>query len=214
MGWEDFEVDDHASAMEHGKLEGQKMKEEEYKRVRSEVKSVYTPDQYHDVERSTKYLNQWLTVVPNAVDNSVLGKDKFCNTILLQYKIVPKELPKGCDGCGKCHTLQHALQCKVGGLVTACHNKSRDDLGLTASQAYTPSATCDKPKVLTCRECSIEGECPESVHHQDTPDLPVSVIKVKDKEKDPNIYGDLLICSLWKPQTDAIIDVHITDTDT
>eukprot|EP00957_Ditylum_brightwellii_P140030 10669629-Ditylum_brightwellii.AAC.1 len=70
------------------------------------------PDQCRSVERSTKYLNQWLNVVPNAKNNSILGKDKFCNMILLQYEIIPKDLPKVCDGCGKCHTLQHALQCK------------------------------------------------------------------------------------------------------
>eukprot|EP00957_Ditylum_brightwellii_P001658 128344-Ditylum_brightwellii.AAC.1 len=169
MGWEEFKVNAHASAMEHGKLEGQKMKEEEYERVRSEVESEFTPDQCHGVERSTKCPNQWLMVVLNAANNSILGRDKFHDMILLRR-----------------HTLQHALQCKVGSLVTAHHNKSRDDLGLTPSQAYTPSVIYNNPKVVTCQECSVEGKCPESAHHQATPDSPVSVIKAKDKEKGPN----------------------------
>eukprot|EP00957_Ditylum_brightwellii_P025147 1903165-Ditylum_brightwellii.AAC.1 len=192
MDHEVFQVDAHARAMEHGKLEGRKQKEEAYKTVRGER----------------------LAVVPNAENNSVLGKDKFCDMVLLGYKIIPKDLLKVCNGCGKCHTLQHALQCKTGGLITACHNKSRDDLGLTASQTYTPIAIRDNPKVLTCQEYSVKGECPESAAPQAPQDLLVQVIKSKDKQKDPRLYGELLICGLWQTQTDAIIDVRSTDTDT
>eukprot|EP00957_Ditylum_brightwellii_P056868 4311209-Ditylum_brightwellii.AAC.1 len=151
-------------------------------------------------------------VVPNAANNPILEKDEFCNMILLWYKIVPKDLRKICNGYSKYHFLQHALQCKIGGLIGACHNKARDDLGLTASQAYTPSVICDDPKVPTCWECNVEGECPEPTHHQDNSTLPVSILKAMDKEKYHNLYGDLLICSLWKLQTDAIIDIYIGDT--
>eukprot|EP00957_Ditylum_brightwellii_P094362 7184884-Ditylum_brightwellii.AAC.1 len=171
--------------MEGGRPKGKKKKEEECKRVKGEVEQFYTVDQCSGVERSTLCLNQWLTVVPNVANNSILGKDKFRDIVLLWYKIVPKDLPKVCDGCDKQHTFQHTLQCKKGGLIGACHDKARDDLGLTATQAYP----------------------------QDTPDPVVSIIMLKDKAKDPNLYGDLLICSLWKPQTNAIIDVHITNTD-
>eukprot|EP00957_Ditylum_brightwellii_P177716 13537558-Ditylum_brightwellii.AAC.1 len=75
-------------------MEGKKQKEEEYRQVRSEVESVFTPDQCCGMERSTKCLNQWLTVVPNSDNNLVLGKDKFSNMVLLQHKILPKDLPK------------------------------------------------------------------------------------------------------------------------
>eukprot|EP00957_Ditylum_brightwellii_P112129 8549447-Ditylum_brightwellii.AAC.1 len=126
--------------MEHRKLEGMKQKEDECKQVRGEVESVFTPDQCRGVKRSTKCLNQWLTVAPNTENNSILGKDKFCNMVLLQYKIILKDLPKVCDGCGKRHTL-------------------------------------------------------------------------KDKEEDPNLYRDLLKCSLWQAQMDTIINVWITDAD-
>eukprot|EP00957_Ditylum_brightwellii_P054895 4160920-Ditylum_brightwellii.AAC.1 len=168
-----FQVDAHARAMDHGKVEGKKQKEEEYMWVRSEVESVFISDQCCGVERSTKCFNQWLTVVPDAENNLVLGKGKFCNMVLLQYNIIPKDLPKVCNGCGKRHTLQHALQCKTGGLITACYNKARDDLGLTASQAYTPTAIHNDPKVFTCQEFSVEGECPESAGPQAPQDAPV-----------------------------------------
>eukprot|EP00957_Ditylum_brightwellii_P162587 12380516-Ditylum_brightwellii.AAC.1 len=151
--------------------------------MRSEVESVFTPNQCCGMEKSTKCLNQWLTVVPNAENNSILGKDEFCDTVLLRL-------------------LDHSLPQQI-----------KNDLGLTASQAYTPSAIRDNPKVLTCQECSVAGECPETTRPQAPQDLPAKVIKPKDKEKDPNIYGDLLIHGLWQAQTDAIIDVQITDTN-
>eukprot|EP00957_Ditylum_brightwellii_P016488 1239305-Ditylum_brightwellii.AAC.1 len=79
MGCEDFQVNAHARDMEYGKLEGRKQKEEEYKRVRSDVESVFTLNQCCGVEMSTKFPSQWLTVVPNDKNNSILGKDEFCN---------------------------------------------------------------------------------------------------------------------------------------
>eukprot|EP00957_Ditylum_brightwellii_P141844 10806972-Ditylum_brightwellii.AAC.1 len=158
MGCEAFQVDAHARATKHGKMEGKKQKEEEYTRVRSEVESVFTPDQCCGVERSTKCLNQWLTVVPNAENNSVLGKDKFRDMVLLR-------------------------------LITAGHNKSRDNLGLTTSQAYTPSTVRNNPQVFKCQECSVEGECLESAGPQAPQDLPVQVIKPKDKKRTQTCTG-------------------------
>eukprot|EP00957_Ditylum_brightwellii_P130855 9981946-Ditylum_brightwellii.AAC.1 len=34
-----------------------------------------------------------------------------------------------------------------------------------------------------------------------------------NKDKDPNLYRDLLIWHLWKCQINTIIDIHITNTD-
>ena len=39
-------------------------------------------------------------------------------------------MPANCDGCG---ALEHALDCKKGGLVTQCHNEVRDVIGDLAS---------------------------------------------------------------------------------
>eukprot|EP00957_Ditylum_brightwellii_P022093 1666527-Ditylum_brightwellii.AAC.1 len=53
MGREDFQIDAHVRAMEHGKLEGKTRKEEAYKTVRSEVEVAFTLDQCCGIERST-----------------------------------------------------------------------------------------------------------------------------------------------------------------
>ena len=41
----------------------------------------------------------------------------------------PTDLPSKCDGCGASLTMQHALDCKVGGLVIQRHNEIRDCIG-------------------------------------------------------------------------------------
>ena len=33
-----------------------------------------------------------------------------------------------CDGCGEPNTVRHALKCKFGGIILACHNEIRDEL--------------------------------------------------------------------------------------
>eukprot|EP00957_Ditylum_brightwellii_P107093 8171146-Ditylum_brightwellii.AAC.1 len=39
------------------------------------------------------------------------------------------------------------------------------------------------------------------------------ILRGKDKDKEGNLYGNLMIHHLWKHQVDAVIDVRITDTD-
>ena len=45
-------------------------------------------------------------------------------------------MPACCDGCGAQFSLEHALDCKKGGLVTQRHNKVCDSLGDIASLVY------------------------------------------------------------------------------
>ena len=37
--------------------------------------------------------------------------------------------PGSCDGCGATFTIDHALDCRFGGLVTRRHNEVRDAFG-------------------------------------------------------------------------------------
>eukprot|EP00957_Ditylum_brightwellii_P165919 12633097-Ditylum_brightwellii.AAC.1 len=61
-------------------------------------------------------MSNWLTVVPCTANNSVLNKEEFRDQVLMRCLITPNGLPTVC-ACGKCHTLNHALQCKIGRLI-------------------------------------------------------------------------------------------------
>eukprot|EP00957_Ditylum_brightwellii_P073242 5567555-Ditylum_brightwellii.AAC.1 len=63
----------------------------------------------------------------------------------MRYLITPNGLPTIC-ACGKRHTLNQALQCKVGGLIGGCHDEARNDLGCVATQAISPNAVRNDPR--------------------------------------------------------------------
>eukprot|EP00957_Ditylum_brightwellii_P206406 15348288-Ditylum_brightwellii.AAC.1 len=46
---------------------------------------------------------------------------------------------------------------------------------------------------------------------QNAEEADVHVIQQKDRDKEGNLYGDLMICDLWKRQVDTVIDVRIND---
>eukprot|EP00957_Ditylum_brightwellii_P197077 15014393-Ditylum_brightwellii.AAC.1 len=94
-------------------------------------------------------MNNWLTVVLCTANNLILNKEEFRDQVLMIYLITPNGLPTICV-CGKRHTLKHALQCKIGGLVGGRHNDARDNLGCVATQAISPNAVHDNPRVQPC----------------------------------------------------------------
>eukprot|EP00957_Ditylum_brightwellii_P158134 12036538-Ditylum_brightwellii.AAC.1 len=128
---------------------------------------------------------------------------------------VYKEVRK--DVVWKKHSLQHALQCKTGGIIGAYHNNYRDDLGSVASQVFSPSAIHNDSIISNCHNSKKKGKKSKTTHAKTgkiKEDKKVSVFRKKDKDNNSSLYGDLLIRHLWKRQTNMIIDIHITDTDT
>ena len=105
MGRTDFRSDVHQATMEKGGEAGSVRKEEMYKGVRETVDKDYTGNQKQGLDRASKSLNHWISVVPCSANKSVLGKDEFRDMILYCYRITPKDLPAICDGCGKQHSL-------------------------------------------------------------------------------------------------------------
>eukprot|EP00957_Ditylum_brightwellii_P129313 9864725-Ditylum_brightwellii.AAC.2 len=84
--------------------------------------------------------------------------------VLLQYKSIPKDLPEYCDGCRKKHSLQHALQCKTGGLIGVCNNNYRDNLGSVASQVFSPSAIRNDPIISKGRDSKKKSRNSKTTH--------------------------------------------------
>eukprot|EP00957_Ditylum_brightwellii_P152064 11578352-Ditylum_brightwellii.AAC.1 len=50
------------------------------------------------MEQAFKCMNHWLTVIPCTANNSVLGKDEFWDMVVLQNKLIPKDLLQHCNG--------------------------------------------------------------------------------------------------------------------
>ncbi|KAL5488903.1 hypothetical protein EMCRGX_G017917 [Ephydatia muelleri] len=98
--------------------------------------------------------------------------DEFRDALAMRCQCHLLRMPATCDGCVAAFNLEHALDCKIGGLVTQRHNEIRDALGDLASIAF------------------------------------------KNGIKEPMVKeADISIRCLWQPQTVALLDVRVVDTD-
>ena len=62
----------------------------------------------------------WLTVMPSTVNGTELGSQEWRDALFQRYGLEPPDLST------HWFTISHALDCKKGGLVTACHNEICD----------------------------------------------------------------------------------------
>ena len=86
-------------------------------------------------------------------------------------------------GCGHLFSLSHALSCRKGGLIIQRHNEIRDAIGDLASQVW--SQVRREPVV---RESDTDNES-------------------------PTLVADLGVRGVWLPQSEALLDIRVIDTD-
>ena len=125
--------------------------------------------------------SSWLTALPLAHHHFDLSATEFRDALTMRYNRPLLNMPANCDGCGAATSLEHALDCKKGGLVTQSHNEVRDVIGNLASVVF--------------KEVVKE---------------PV-VQEANNAEGVPSLIADLSIRRVWQPQTVALFDVRVTD---
>lgn len=64
------------------------------------------------------------------------GSLEFRDALALRYHRSIVALPAMCDGCGEPTSVDHALNCRKGGLVIKRHNEVRDTLGELLALAF------------------------------------------------------------------------------
>ena len=74
-------------------------------------------------------LSGWLTVLPMSQDHFDLTAQEFHDALALGYRKSLLNVPSCCDACSAPFSLDHALACRKGGLITQCHNEVRDAIG-------------------------------------------------------------------------------------
>ena len=75
----------------------------------------------------------WLTGLPVSHYHFDLSPSEFRDALAIRYHQPLSKVPADCDGCGAEFTLQHALDCRKGGLIIQWHNEVRDAIGDLAS---------------------------------------------------------------------------------
>ena len=74
---------------------------------------------------SEKGASSWVTAIPSFDHGTVLHKGEFTDAVYIRYGWNLLNLPLKC-ACGVSLDIQHALDCKLGGLRTIQHNEVRD----------------------------------------------------------------------------------------
>ena len=127
--------------------------------------------------------SNWLNVVPVKRFHFDLSQREFRDAIAIRYHRPIVDMPGFCDGCDAPTSVDHALNCKKGGLVIKRHNEVRDSLGEIMGKGYN-----NVVKEPIVREPDISNDT-------------------------PGLVADLAIRGLWQPQTEALLDVRVVDTD-
>ena len=91
--------------------------------------------------------SSWLTALPIAHHHFDLSATEFRDALALRYNRPLLNMPANCDGCGAATSLEHALDCKKGGLVTQCHNEVQDVIGDLASVEVVKEPVVQEAKV-------------------------------------------------------------------
>jgi hypothetical protein len=141
-----------------------------------------------------KRTGAWLTAMPDTLNGTDLSAEEFRDSLRLRYGLPPRTLPSKCDGCSQDFTVEHALSCKKGGLVSLRHNDVAYEWHQLCAQALTPSAVTDEPLIHSGRDTQ------QRAHGL-------------GNEVPPESRGDVSAHGFWKRGTTAIFDVRITDTD-
>jgi hypothetical protein len=140
----------------------------------------------------------WLSTMPNRLNGTDLSGGEFRDSLRLRYGIAPEGLPGTCDGCGSRFTVDHALTCSRGGLITLRHNDVAKEWGHLCSVAYTPAAISDEPRIHTGR---------------DGGNVAAAAAGGRPVESPPGDRGDVGVHGFWERGSTTIFDIRVTDTD-
>ena len=100
------------------------------------------------------------------------------------FAISALELPTTCSGCQSAFSLQHALECKVGGFRTIQHNEVRD----VFAQVFRDAGHGGEPLLQ-----KLSGEA----------------FELKSANKDDDARSDIKVTGFWRDQRQAFFDVKV-----
>ena len=150
----------------------------------------------HRIQRACQ-AGGWLSISPNRLNGTELSAEEFRDSLRLRYGLEPEHLPANCSGCSAQNSVQHALECKVGGLVVQRHNEVAGEWHSLCAQAFTKSAVSDEPLIPSSQNRSAQ---------RDGPNGSTTTVQAETR-------GDVAVRGFWKRGTTAIFDIQVSDTD-
>jgi hypothetical protein len=145
------------------------------------------------------------SVVPSEINSTCLSANEWRDNARLRYNLAPLDMPDRCDGCGAKMTVEHALSCKVGGLVHIRHDDVGDEWRHLNGLATSFGRVTREPSLHTsvCRRTNETTTTRTEAGATETePTIPIT-----GERGDAGVHG------FWERGRPCIFDVRITDTD-
>ena len=102
----------------------EKLKEQQKQQEEKKTKNNPTSVLVRSIEAASKKgTSGWLTSMPD--DQHQMNKQEWRDSMAVRYGWRPKNLPQRCS-CGAENSIQHAMDCKLGGFIHMRHNRVRD----------------------------------------------------------------------------------------
>ena len=180
------ELSDEIKAL---RAEVDRMSEERHKdRLKQIVDSPNIPDGLTQAIKcsSEKGASSWVTASPSFDHGTVLQKGQFVDACCIRYGWTLSDLPLKC-ACGLNFSLQHALDCQLGGLRTIQHNEVRDVLAQCMREAGHS---------LVETEPQLQPLTGEGFHY-------------KSANKDDEARSDIKCYGFWSTMRQAYFDIRV-----
>jgi hypothetical protein len=135
----DFDLERHCRTRKEAAQTHRTIKQQSHTATAEALVGRLGPRQARAVQRIRDHkLSCLLTYTPLAANNTTLDHFTFRDFLAVRYGAQPVNVQSRCDGCSDrpAFDLDHALNCKKGGMVTWRHNEVRDVFGDFAHQAW------------------------------------------------------------------------------
>jgi len=133
-----------------------------------------------------KGASSWVTAAPSFDHKTALHKGEFTDAVYMRYGWTIPDLPTVC-ACGENFSMQHSLDCLLGGYRTIQHNEVRDVLAQAMREAGH-SAVEVEPALQP-----LSGE----------------VFEFKSANKEPDARSDIKVSGFWRNMQQAFFDVKV-----
>ena len=133
-----------------------------------------------------KGASSWLSTLPLEDQGFTLNNGEFRDALAIRYNAPLRGLPSRCP-CGQPFDMNHAMNCKRGGLVTIRHNNIRDFEANLLRQVCN-DVECEPPLQ------PLDGE---------------QITGLIGDEARPDIRA----CGFWRPGQNAFFDIRVTNTN-
>ena len=144
LGGEELNCEQHAVSVRAASKEARKERVEAELGFVDELKTAAPKEVRKRYERAGKN-GSWLTVRPDILSGTLLSRQEFVDNARIRLNLKVLDLPQHCDGCGAGFSVDHALSCKKGGLVSIRHDDVRDEAGALAELALPKSRVSYEP---------------------------------------------------------------------